>query len=355
MKTVDPAHEETERILKQTEKRLTREYAKATREVHKKLTDYLRRFKIKDAKWREWVKNGKRTEEQYKAWRQEQIAAGKRWADLRDQIATDLVNADKIANSIINGSKAEVYALNHNFGTYEVESKLGIDTSFTLYNREAVERMLTEDPDMLPPPGKKVSQEILAGKAKRWSKQHIQSVMMQGILQGDSIPDLATRIAQAVGDSNRKSAIRNARTMATGAQNAGRVDAYKRAVSRGVKMKQTWLAIVDNRTRHEHRQLDGQTVEVGKPFKIDGCNLMFPGDPKGPGYLVYNCRCTVIGQIKGYETDVQNFDIRSDEKVKGMTYEEWKNERESESNPITLPEEKAEAIRKWYVNQYRRG
>lgn len=351
---IDPAHKETETILQAVEKQLTAEYAKATREVHGKLADYLRRFKIKDEKWREWVKDGKRTEQQYKAWRQAQIAAGKRWEALRDQLATDLLNVDEIARGLVTDSQIDIYALNHNFGIYEIEHGAGVETSFTLYNREAVERMVRENPDLLPPPGKKVSRDILAGRAERWNRQKIQSVMMQGILQGDSIPNLATRIATAVGDSNRKSAIRNARTMATGAQNAGRVDAYKRAASKGLKVRQTWMAIVDNRTRHEHRQLDGVTVDVGKSFVVDGYKLRFPGDPDGAPHLVYNCRCTLIGQVKGFETDIRNLDIRSDEKIKGMTYEQWK-EAKAQSQPIDEQERKGKSIKRWYVNQYRRG
>ena len=35
--------------------------------------------------------------------------------------------------------------------------------------------------------------------------------------------------------------------------------------------------------------LDGQKAEMGKPFKVDGEEIMFPGDTSAPGYLVYNC------------------------------------------------------------------
>jgi hypothetical protein len=37
-----------------------------------------------------------------------------------------------------------------------------------------------------------------------------------------------------------------------------------------------------------------------------------------------------------------------------MTYEQWKNEKKSTSNPITLPEEKAAAIRQSYIHEYSR-
>ena len=67
----------------------------------------------------------------------------------------------------------------------------------------------------------------------------------------------------------------------TGAQYAGREDAYKRAVNLGVKMKEMWMAVHDGRTRHEHRMMDDQTVEVGEPFVVPGTTdtIRFPGDP----------------------------------------------------------------------------
>ena len=112
--------------------------------------------------------------------------------------------------------------------------------------------------------GRRVKGLITQGKAVAWDMQKLQSVMVQGILQGDSIPHLATRLAKGVGESDRKAAIRNARTMATGAQNAGRVAAYARADELGVEMEQMWIATLDDRTRHSHRYMDGETRPVGE-------------------------------------------------------------------------------------------
>lgn len=285
----DVGADETDKIIIEIENRIRQEYTQAEREIREKLADYLRRFEIKDRTWQKWVAEGKKTEAEYKAWRTGQIAIGERWEEMRQTIAEDLLNASKIARSIANGYMPEVYALNHDYGTYQVETGSLIDTSYTLYNREAAERIFRENPKMLPAPGKKVSQAIKDKKAIRWNNSHIQSVMMQALLQGNSIPDIATRLANAVGDSDRKAAIRNARTMATGAQNAGRVDAYSRAGKMGLKVRKQWLATLDLRTRHEHRMLDGQIVDNDKPFDVDGDKIMFPGDPSAKGYLVYNC------------------------------------------------------------------
>lgn len=348
----DPAHENTERIIRKMEKRIGLVYAQAEEELQVKIDDYMYRFQLKDQKWQEWVQSGYKTKDEYKQWRIGQMAVGERWEKMKQTVAEDLVNADKIARSIVKGYMPEVYADNFNYGTYEAEVGARVNTSFTLYDKQTVEKIMREDPDLLPAPGKKVSQEIAEGKAIRWNKQQVQSVMVQGIIQGESIPNIASRLAKEVGESDRKAAIRNARTMATGAQNAGRVDSYKRAEDMGINMEQEWRATLDMRTRHEHRQLDGQRQKVGDPFTVDGYEILFPGDPSAEGFLIYNCRCTLRGVVAGLEPQARKY--RDESALEGLTYDEWKAQKKSQSNPITLQEEKGEAIAEKYRREYRR-
>lgn len=347
----DYAHEQTDQLIAKMQRRIEREYRQTIKEVQDKLEDYLRRFELKDKKWKEWERDGKKTSQQYKEWRKQQIAAGKRWKELKEQIAIDYHHANMIAKGIVNGYMPEIYALNHNYTTYLIEHELSVDTSYTLYSRAAVQTLLSENTSLLPPPGKKTSQRIAAGLDVRWNKKKIQSVMIKGILTGEAIPKLAKRLAKEVGDSNYGAAIRNARTMATGAQNAGRNDSFLRAKAMGINLRKTWLATLDMRTRHEHRLLDGMTVDVFEPFEVEGEKIRFPGDPKAPGHLAYNCRCTMIGQIMGFERDVAA--MRTDPAIGNMTYEEWKHSKKTKSNPITLPYEKSQAIKHKYIWEYK--
>ena len=323
---MDVAHEATDALILEMERKIRKEYRRASREVEEKLQKYLADFKRKDAQWRADVKSGKVTAKQYQQWRIGQIAIGKRWDEMKTSLAKDYVNANNIAKSIVLGYLPEVYALNHNYATYQVEKGSLVNTSYTLYSRESVERLMRDDPQLLPKPGKAVRAAIAQRKAVEWNKQTIQSVMMQSILQGESIPKIAKRLAYAVGDKDYRHAVTSARTMTTGAQNAGRVDAYKRAKGKGIKVKQQWVATLDGRTRHEHRLLDGQMREPGEPFEVDGYEIRFPGDPEAEGFLVYNCRCTLVGQIEGFETDITTYrDI--DPSLGDMTYEEWKQSK----------------------------
>lgn len=321
---MDEGHLDTERILKEVESDVTRVYRQAAEETEKKLNDYLRRFKIKDQIKRDQLRKGEITKDEYNYWRTGQIMIGKRWEEMKDTLAQDLHNANNLARSIAQGYMPEVYAVNHNYATFQVEKESLVDTSYTLYDRQTVERIMKDQPDLLPPPGPRKKAEIAAGKDIKWQRGQIQSTMTQSILQGESIPHIAKRMAKELSVKNRGAAVRYARTAATGAQNAGRVGGYKRAQGMGIELEQEWLATLDMRTRHEHRYLDGQHVPVGEPFKVDGYEIKFPGDPSAPGYLIWNCRCTLVPHLKNLDQST----APRKSKLGDMSYEEWKGEQE---------------------------
>ena len=346
---MDKGQQKTEKLVKEIEQRINKEYAKAEEEIEAKLDDYFRRFEIKDKKWQQWVEDGTKTEKEYEAWRTSQMAVGREWQAKKDEIAHDLHNANALAREIAQSQMPEIYADNFNFATYQIEHDAEIDTSFTLYSKESVNRLLADDPDLLPAPSTKTLSRLAEAKEELWNKQQLQSVMLQGILQGDSIPDLATRLSNTVGEKNRKSAIRNARTMATGTQNAGRVNAYKRAEEIGVEVEQMWIATMDNRTRHSHRWLDGEIRPVGERFS-NGCE--FPADPKGEPKETYNCRCTLRGIVKGLERRSGKY--RDDSEIGDMSYEEWRDAKPV-SRDILSQERKGKAIRAKEYNKYRKG
>lgn len=342
---MDRGQEQTEAILKKIEKRITEEYAQAEEEIEATLADYFRRFKKKDETWQKWVEEGTKTAKEYEQWRIGQMAVGKTWQNQRDAIAKKLADVNAEANTIARSYVPDIYVTNYTYSLNQVGRQINVSSSFTQYSQEAINRLVLDDPEVAPPAGKKVQQQIAEGKAIKWNKHKLQSVMVQGIMQGESIPKLATRLATTVGDSDRKASIRNARTMATGVQNAGRIDCYKRAESKGVKMKQMWLATHDDRTRHSHRWLDGETQPVGGTFS-NGCR--FPADPQGAPAEIYNCRCTLRGVVDGLQRISGKY---RDDSAMGASYDVWR-EGDSKASKITKQDEIAKAIKKDYISRY---
>jgi hypothetical protein len=83
-----------------------------------------------------------------------------------------------------------------------------------------------------------------------------------------------------------------ARTEAIASLNQSRTEAMRQAIDTGAirreDVRRTWIATKDNRTRDEHRAMDGETVGLEEPFSN---GLMYPGDPAGAAASVINCRC----------------------------------------------------------------
>lgn len=370
---MDPAHIETEIILTELIKRIQKEYGQAAAEIQIKLLEYFKKFRRKDAYWQQLVNDGKTTQQDYINWRIGQLIVGKRWMQLRDELVLVLLNSRSTALKMIAQDVAPVYSLNHNYITYDIEKQAGVDTLYevlegadvedilidvinkktavqaaegaekaaelfdtvkisdgwTIYDLPTIERLLMDDPKLLPDPGRKTAQLIAEGKAELWDKQQIQSVATQSILQGESMDQVAERLAQKVSDYDMKAQIRNARTMITGAENAGRVEGMLRADEMGLEPKKQWIATLDMRTRHKHRLLDGEKVDPDKPFVVEGDEILFPGDPYAKPYLVYNCRCTLVTQTKHFYFDTRPSDaIRNDPLINGMSYDQWKKSRE---------------------------
>jgi len=65
-------------------------------------------------------------------------------------------------------------------------------------------------------------------------------------------------------------------------------------------LQKQWMATADNRTRLTHLEAHGKVVGIDEPFRLNGAELMYPGDPKGGPSETINCRCrsiTVIPEI----------------------------------------------------------
>lgn len=312
----DQGHILTDRMLGELEKEIQAEYTQAAKEISKKMNEYFAEIGEQEQKQRLLLKQGKISEEDFNKWRTRKIAMGKRYEEMRDNLAADMHNANRIAKQTATGRMPDVYALNHNFATYQVESGGKCDTGYILYNRQTVERLRRQEEYIMPSPDK--NKRHIIPKDEQWNRRKIQSIMTQGILQGESIPQISARLSRDLSTANCAATIRYARTMTTSAQNAGREDAFKRAAEMGVKMKKRWIATLDDRTRHTHALLHGETIDIDEPFSN---GLMFPADPTGDPEEVWNCRCTMRTIIDGFDHDV----IDSSPKMGDMSFEEWQD------------------------------
>lgn len=312
----DAGRMEVDLILSGLERLIYDVYRDAAIEMRDKANRYLAEFRAEDFRRREALKArgiNPKDDPEYTQWRISHIAQGRHWIEMADTLATDMTHHNEITASAIRGHMPEVYASGYNYGLYDGERQAQRITPFTLYDRQTVERLLRDNPALLPQP------RVNIPKDERWNTQLLTSQMAQGILQGETIDQIAVRLSGRVAEMNRTAAVRTARTAVTSAENGGRLQSYRDLESAGIKMSKTWMATLDSHTRESHAWLDGETVGTEEEFSN---GLMFPGDPGGEPAEVYNCRCTLISQVV-------KIDLRagtpSTKLIDGMTYDEWKN------------------------------
>ena len=288
----DTAHKLTDEKLEEMEKRLSAIYSRADKEITKKYNDLLQKIAIEDRKKRELVKVGKLSEDEYKKWRKKKLLFEKQAKERANEIAAELSRVNEMAMAYVNGELPEIYGLNYNAIEKTIEEIGGY--SFTLVDADTVRNLALSDETLLP------YKYIDGNKDIRWNTKKVNAEILQGILQGESIPDIAKRLSN-VTEMNKTAAIRNARTSVTSAECKGRQDSYIRATNDGIILKREWIATNDGRTRHSHRLLDGQIAEVDKPFKSELGDIMYPGDPEADPSNVYNCRCTIAAKVMGFK------------------------------------------------------
>lgn len=318
----------TDAELERLEKRIRKEYDKAQKELGEKAAAYFQeyeeRFKREElamltsslskdeveSKWVDiygtnagfetWYRKADHAygQDEYQAklnfqkWEMAQLGRGQHWYDMRDQMAQRLTEANQIAAGYINNVLPGIYVANNN-GVAKIAQDAAMEQGimgvrFDLVDEYTVRNLMVESSDVRP--YKPVN--ISIDESSKWSKNKLQNALLQGILQGDSIGDIADRFETVTG-MNRNAAIRNARTATTNAQNAGKQDRFADLASKGCIFNKMWIATHDERTRDEHRDADRQEVDYNSTFDVGGEDLMYPGDPSASGWNRYNCRCTM--------------------------------------------------------------
>ena len=314
---VDYGANYTDKQVKILESHIKSVYSEAKKDLNAKLKDFNAKFKVKDAKHKADLKAGLITKEDYQAWLKGQVFQGDHWKQMKAQMESVLLNANEEAINIVNSGKISVIAQNANYMAYSLEHTAGVNLGFALYDRDTVTNLLKNQPDLLP------NKHVDPVKDGAWNRKKITRQVTQGILQGESTEQVANRLATALSSQNRNSMLTTARTAMTGAQNVGRQLRLEEAKEKGIKLKKQWMCTLDLHTRIAHRELDGQMVDVDKPFKVDGLTIRFPGDPQAHPSLVYNCRCTLVAELDDFPEAYQRYDNIDGIPVDQMTYKEW--------------------------------
>jgi hypothetical protein len=169
-----------------------------------------------------------------------------------------------------------------------------------------------------------VTLKALLSNNKVTELKKIQQVIKSGFMTGKSFTNQAKALDKTF-NSFASNALRVVRTEGNRNANAA---AYYQAESSGIKAMRRWVATLDDRTRETHQRLDGQEVELGEYFHVNGDRALFPGDFSDVAENV-NCRCSVIDILPGVDPSLR----RARDPFTGETfiasfsgYDDWKQE-----------------------------
>jgi len=134
----------------------------------------------------------------------------------------------------------------------------------------------------------------VTGKINNTTRKAIRKQMAEGMLAGESIKSLSSRVNNVFDDADSRRSKIIARTETVRAANFGATAAMEQA---GIEQKE-WLSSRDGAVRESHAPgtgIDGQKVEIGQNFRspISGAEGPFPGE-LGVASEDIQCRCTVV-------------------------------------------------------------
>lgn len=210
--------------------------------------------------------------------------------------------------------------LGYNGVFYAIEGVENVTLPFTLINHDYIKKALNK-----PVAGKRLSKRLYQ------NQDHLAKVSTQalidGLWDGNGYPEIAKRITDQTEASYRQ-ALRIARTEGGRIRSLTTQKGYDHAADLGIDFDKHWLATSDSRTRHDHSELNGQTVPYDGQFKIRGHRADGPR-LFGVASEDINCRCTTITKIKDMPAEYKNKsqNEKLDAEAKQYDYSKWLNKK----------------------------
>ncbi|MGL9794410.1 NAD(+)-arginine ADP-ribosyltransferase EFV [Enterococcus sp. DIV1283b] len=183
----------------------------------------------------------------------------------------------------------------------------------------------------VPIAGKRLSKRLYQYRDKL--AENVTHNIITGLFEGKSYAEIARRVNEET-EASYKQALRIARTEAGRTQSTTTQKGYVEAKKKGIDIKKRWLATLDKKTRHDHRELDGQTVEVDEKFSIRGHTAEGPR-LFGVASEDIGCRCTTIEVIDGIAPELRK-DNETKAVIKYKNYNEWLANKENQAKDAII-------------------
>lgn len=274
--------------LRRLERKITALYFNARLKAKAQLQNFLKQFDSERVDMLAKVASGEITQTEFEQWARRRVLQKASYTALIRSLTKTLVNTDVAAMAIVRGELPHVIANSYNFVQalgWKAADEGGYSVgTFQIYNADAVQKLIRDNPRLLP--------AVDLPKDEQWNIDKINNEITQGIIQGDNMDMVADRLQRVTG-MDETAAIRNARTAMTYAENLGRDESFLALKAKGIPVRKRWNAVLDERTRETHRQLNGTFANDKGLFGEGILNVLLrcPADPRGEAQEIYNCRC----------------------------------------------------------------
>ena len=272
------------------------------------------------------LKKGEINEREAKKEIEQKIFSGKEWNKEKTKLATMLYEADEELTEYADDRLDEIYCKSANYQNYEAETHYSRDLGTVLL---AVGMTAVHT-------NKKTLDKVTD---VAWNKSGIQNSIKNTIKytvpkyveRGKMYNEIGRKAINLVTGRNSRYTQNALQYLMWGTSDEAKWEQMMDLRKKGIEVKKGWIATLDKHTRDTHKELDGQTEDVEKPFRVKGYKIMYPRQNSAPPEMICNCRCDVTYEYPEYSTTefARRENIKEDGEdrriIPYMTYEEWED------------------------------
>ena len=153
----------------------------------------------------------------------------------------------------------------------------------------------------------------------------------RGIAAAEPYTNIAKNLSLATKEEYNKSR-RIAITESGRVQSEAKLNIQQKAKARGANIMKEWSCLFDSKTRHSHRELDGQVKEIDEYFEVNGVKTLAPCK-FGKAAEDINCRCVLLTRAKwNLDSPRMALDNEAKEIIEAKNYKDWQRKRKGREN-----------------------
>ena len=209
------------------------------------------------------------------------------------------------------------------YGVNYVIQQQGIPLLFNISDEEVLLSVLRKTGDMT------FAQRL--GKNMSEFKRTIKNEISRGIAAAEPYTNIAKNLSSLTQEEYNKSR-RIAITESGRVQSEAKLNVQQRAKAKGANIMKEWSCTFDGKTRHSHRELDGQVREIDEYFEVNGVKTLATCK-FGKAAEDINCRCVLLTRAKwNLDAPRMTMDNETNEIIEAKNYKDWQRKRKEREN-----------------------